>query len=102
MRFVIGGHGPADEYYRDVAKRLGIADRVKFLGFVSEKDLPHLYAMSDIQALTTEIAGIEKVLNDSATYRKGAIETAREFSIERATDRLLEAYNFVLSKRAID
>ncbi len=149
VRFVIGGHGPAEGYYRDVARRLGIADRVKFLGFVSEKELPHLYAMSDmfcmpstfetqgvvsLEAMATgkPVVGadylglkdtiikgkngerfapgdytecarkIEKVLNNSATYRKGAIETAREFSIERATDRLLEAYNFVLSKRAID
>ncbi len=41
---------------------------------------------------------IEKVLNNSETYKKCAIDTARKFSVENTTDELLKAYNFVLTK----
>ncbi|MDE1834789.1 MAG: glycosyltransferase [Candidatus Micrarchaeota archaeon] len=44
---------------------------------------------------------IEKVLNNPAHYRSNAVRTAKEFSRERVTDRLLDVYNLVLSNRAI-
>ncbi len=44
---------------------------------------------------------IERVLNNPEAYRKSAIGTAREFSVEKTTDRLLDTYNFVLSKWAM-
>jgi glycosyltransferase involved in cell wall biosynthesis len=45
---------------------------------------------------------IEKVLNNSRAYTKGAVSTAAEFSIERTTDELLDTYNDVLSNWAIN
>ncbi len=42
---------------------------------------------------------IEKVLNNPDAYRDNAVETAAEFSVERATDKLLDTYNLVLSRR---
>ncbi len=44
---------------------------------------------------------IEKVLKSSDDYKDSAVETARAFSKERATDRLLDVYSLVLSKKAI-
>jgi 1,2-diacylglycerol 3-alpha-glucosyltransferase len=44
---------------------------------------------------------IEKVLNNADHYKESAVETAREFSRERVTDKLLDVYNLVLSKKAI-
>jgi 1,2-diacylglycerol 3-alpha-glucosyltransferase len=41
---------------------------------------------------------IEKVLNDPDAYKERAVSTAREFSVERTTDRLLDIYNLVLSQ----
>lgn len=49
--FIIGGTGPAADYYKRTAKRLGILDRVRFLGFVDDKDLPSLYAASNLLCL---------------------------------------------------
>ncbi|MEM3839216.1 MAG: glycosyltransferase [Candidatus Micrarchaeaceae archaeon] len=148
VRFVLGGKGPAEEYYKELALKLGIAGQVEFLGFVAQERLPQLYAAADAFCMpsTFETQGIvcleamasgkpvvganflalkdlikngkngekfhpgdytacankiERVLNNPEAYRKNAINTAKEFSVEKATDRLLDAYNFVLSKWAM-
>ncbi len=148
VKFVFGGHGPSEEYYKNLALRLGIQDHVTFMGFVDKKTLPHLYAAADAFCMpsTFETQGIvcleamasgkpvigadylalkdlikngkngerfapgnytscakkiERVLNSPEAYRRNAIDTAREFSVEKTTDRLLDAYNFVLSKWAM-
>lgn len=44
---------------------------------------------------------IERVLNNPDAYRNSAVKTAAEFSVERATDKLLDTYNLVLSRQAI-
>jgi len=41
---------------------------------------------------------IEKVLNNSSAYKKGAISTAKEFSIERATNKLLDVYKKTINE----
>jgi 1,2-diacylglycerol 3-alpha-glucosyltransferase len=38
---------------------------------------------------------IEKVLNNCGAYRSDAVSTARKFSVEKVTDRLLKAYDSV-------
>ena len=45
---------------------------------------------------------IEKVLNNSERYKSGTLNTASEFSIEKITDKLLDAYRLVLAKQAIN
>ncbi|MGC8676370.1 MAG: glycosyltransferase [Candidatus Micrarchaeia archaeon] len=42
--------------------------------------------------------GIEKVLNNVDAYKKGAISTARMFSIEKVTDRLEKVYENTIDK----
>jgi len=44
LRLKIAGSGPLEDDLRRQAERLGIADRVDFLGFVSAEDLVTLYA----------------------------------------------------------
>lgn len=58
--FVIGGTGPAQDYYKRMARRLRVQGKVRFIGFVDERELPHLYAASDILCLpsTFETQGI--------------------------------------------
>lgn len=144
VRFVIGGAGPAESHYKNMARRLGIQKSVRFLGHVERSALPGLYASSDLLCLpsTFETQGIvsleamamgkpvvganylalselikngrngekfapgdylgcarkiEKVLNDSSPYIRDALGTAREFSVEKVTDRLLDVYDLVLS-----
>ncbi len=40
---------------------------------------------------------IEKVLNDCQSYRKGALKTAQDFSIEKVTDKLIEVYKSTIA-----
>ena len=47
---VIGGTGPEEENLKNLAKDLGIADRVKFVGFIKEGELWDYYAGCDVFA----------------------------------------------------
>jgi len=51
--YLIGGKGPAIAPLREEARRLGIADQVRWLGFVPEDQLPDLYRASNLFALCT-------------------------------------------------
>jgi 1,2-diacylglycerol 3-alpha-glucosyltransferase len=144
IRFVIGGAGPSEAYYKGMARRLGLQKNVIFTGSVSRRQLPKLYAAADALCLpsTFETQGIvsleamasgkpvvganylalkeliksgkngekfrpgdymacaekiEKVLNNTDAYINNALETAKEFSKEKVTDKLLDVYNLVLA-----
>jgi len=60
VRFIIGGTGPALDDCKRLARRLGIWERVWFVGFVGDDELPHYYAASDVLCLpsTFETQGI--------------------------------------------
>lgn len=53
--FVIAGEGPERAALEDLSRRLGIASRVRFLGFV--KDMPMLYQGLDLLLLTSHFEG---------------------------------------------
>lgn len=44
IKAIIGGKGPGLEPLQKLAEKLGVADRVRFLGFVPDEDLLELYA----------------------------------------------------------
>ena len=48
FKVLICGKGPLEAELKDYARRHGIADRVQFVGFVSEADKPRYYATADI------------------------------------------------------
>lgn len=50
VKFVIGGKGPAEQYYRDMVKSKGLADNFVFAGFVQSGELPALYRAADVFA----------------------------------------------------
>jgi glycosyltransferase involved in cell wall biosynthesis len=54
--FVIAGTGPEEQQLRDRAARLGIAQRVRFLGFID--DMPKLYPAVDAFLLTSRYEGL--------------------------------------------
>ncbi len=60
IKLIIGGTGPAEQYYRNLAKSLGISSSAKFIGFVDQKILPNLYAAADVFCLpsTFETQGV--------------------------------------------
>ncbi len=51
VRYVVGGSGPSRVALEALAAELGVADRVEFLGFVPEAELPGLYAAADLFAM---------------------------------------------------
>lgn len=53
LRLVIGGRGRSEGDLRALASRLGIADRVRFAGFIPEEDLPAYYQAADLFVLPT-------------------------------------------------
>jgi len=48
VRYMVAGSGPERESLEKLAHKLGVADRVRFLGEVSERDLPALYNLATI------------------------------------------------------
>jgi L-malate glycosyltransferase len=53
--FVIAGEGPERAALEEKSRRLGLASRVRFLGFV--KDMPELYQCLDLLLLTSHFEG---------------------------------------------
>jgi glycosyltransferase involved in cell wall biosynthesis len=51
VRLDLFGDGPDRSRYEDVARRLGLADRVAFHGFTAEADLPRVYRSLDLLAV---------------------------------------------------
>ena len=60
IKLILGGTGPAEQHYKDLAKRFGITGNTKFMGFVSPKILPSVYAAADVFCIpsTFETQGI--------------------------------------------
>jgi len=50
----IAGAGPDEARLRARARRLGVAGKVRFLGFVPAADLPGLYRLADVFAIASE------------------------------------------------
>lgn len=51
--YLVAGKGPDIDYFQQRARELGVADQVRWLGFVSDDDLPSLYSASDVFVLMT-------------------------------------------------
>jgi len=51
---VIAGSGPQEAELRAMADRLGLTQRVAFLGLVPDRELPSLYRLADIFAIASE------------------------------------------------
>jgi glycosyltransferase involved in cell wall biosynthesis len=51
---VLAGTGPEDARLRSLARHYGAADRVRFLGFVPDADLPGLYRLADAFAIASQ------------------------------------------------
>ena len=58
VTLLVAGKGENESNYRALADRLGVPDRVRFLGSVPHDDLPALLAAADIMALVSESEGL--------------------------------------------
>lgn len=59
---LIAGEGPERTTLRDLANRLGVAERVRFLGNVPHYDLQKIYAAADVLVLASSREGWPNVL----------------------------------------
>jgi len=50
---VVGGEGPLAQDLKSLARETGVEDRVKFVGYIPEEELPYYYQMADLFILPT-------------------------------------------------
>jgi len=62
---VFAGEGPLRETLQSEAARLGVSDRVRFLGFVNQSQLPACYAAADLLVLPSEYEPFGLVVNEA-------------------------------------
>lgn len=65
VRLVIAGDGPRDADLHALAGRLGVSDRVRFMGHIDQHQLPDLYGAADVTASCSDREGIANVLLES-------------------------------------
>ncbi len=64
-RLVIAGDGPDREKLEELCIKLGIQNKVLFLGFVDNKQLPSLYSASDLYIISSQQEGLSLSLLES-------------------------------------
>ena len=62
---VIAGEGPLRSQLESEAAALGIASRVRFLGFVNQSQLPAVYTAADLMVLPSEYEPFAVVVNEA-------------------------------------
>jgi glycosyltransferase involved in cell wall biosynthesis len=62
---LLAGDGPLKEELQAETARLGISDRVRFLGFVNQTQLPALYTAADVMVLPSEYDAFGVVVNEA-------------------------------------
>lgn len=75
MDLLIAGHGPMEADLRAQVTKLGLGERVRFLGLVSQPDLPAYYAAADALVLASSREGIPNVLMESMACGTPVIAT---------------------------
>ena len=65
VRLVYAGEGPLRGELEAEAKRLGIADQVRFLSFVNQTQLPAVYTAADVMVLPSEYEPFAVVVNEA-------------------------------------
>lgn len=110
---IYAGQGPLQAEIQQQAEHLGIADRVRFLGFVNQSELPAVYSASNAMVLSSEYEPFAVVVNEAmccgclviASDRAGAARdlvapVARELVYPCGdVDALANALSFALSSK---
>jgi glycosyltransferase involved in cell wall biosynthesis len=90
------GDGNLSEYYKNQVHRLGLADKIKFTGLLSPKEIPLAIASSDILVHCSLREGLARTLPQAMLCAKPAIsfdiDGAKEV-VNENTGRLIEPKN---------
>jgi phosphatidylinositol alpha-1,6-mannosyltransferase len=65
VELLIAGTGRLEEALKRLAEQLGVSDRVRFLGYVPDDELPLLYASADVTLFTSNYEGFGLVFLES-------------------------------------
>jgi glycosyltransferase involved in cell wall biosynthesis len=74
---IFAGEGPLRPALESEAHSLGIADKVRFLGFVNQSGLPETYRASDVMVLPSEHEPFGVVVNEAMLCRCSVIVSDR-------------------------
>ena len=103
MRLVLAGDGPRMEAMRELARKLGIADRVIFLGH--RDDVPDLLTAADAFLLTSRSEGVPQAVTQALGCGLPVVATrvggVPELVIHERTGLLAEAEDVVGIARAL-
>ena len=76
VTLLIAGDGPREAQLRALAQRLGVTDRVRFLGHVDQQGLTRLYGAADATLNCSDREGIANVLLESLACGTPLVATA--------------------------
>jgi glycosyltransferase involved in cell wall biosynthesis len=85
-RLYVAGTGPLEAELPALAARLGIADRVVWLGWVDSKELPSLYSSADIFVFTATSGGLPRVVIEAMACGAPVVATR----ISGVTDHVID------------
>ncbi len=74
--YLVPGNGREEPRLRKLAGNLGLEDRIRFLGFVPDKDLPDLYNLCDIYVMPNRIAKKSDLAGDVEGFGIAFIEAS--------------------------
>lgn len=112
VELLIAGTGRHEQHLRELAAELGVTDRVKFLGYVPDEELPSLYSSADVFVLPSLYEGFGLVLLEAMACgtpvigtNVGGIPTVIDdgetgLLVEREVPALVEAINSLTSDEA--
>ena len=73
---LVVGEGPRKLHLQQLAARLGVSDRVCFVGLLPHGDMPHLYSAADVLVLPSAREGMPNVILESLACGTRVVATA--------------------------
>jgi glycosyltransferase involved in cell wall biosynthesis len=86
-RLLIGGDGPMRDQLARLVRQHGLEDRVEFLGYVPENELPMRYRKADLFALPSTYEGMPLTVLEAAASGTPILASARA-ATDFVTDRM--------------
>ena len=87
--FVIGGNGPLRRFHEQLVARLGVENRVVFTGWISRREVPYYYAMSDIVVVPSLQEAFGLTVSEAMACGKPVIGT----NVGGIPDQIIDGYN---------
>ncbi|WP_339689410.1 glycosyltransferase [uncultured Parasphingorhabdus sp.] len=107
---MLAGQGEQEQAYRALAKQLGVADRVRFLGSVPHDQLPHLTAAADIAILVSKSEGLANawvealacgtpvIISEAGGARELVTSASAGRVVDQAEEAIVEAAKSILAE----